>query len=384
MDFGFSPEQEKFRQEIHEFLENDADAKGAKEEWAAGNGYGPHTWVIMKKLGARGWLTPAWPKEYGGLGLPAMYRALAMEEMDYFTGRGSRGVLCGIGMTGTVLLGHGSEEQKREYLLRISRGEIDFALGYTEPEAGSDLANLSIKAEDKGDYFLVNGQKMFNTACHYAQYHWLGARTQVVEPKYKGISLFIVDLKTPGITIIPIQALGFKTNQIFYDNVKVPKNCLVGELNRGFYYIMEALDHERTYTTSRLNGELEKLIQYAKTSGKSKDPIIRQKLAQLSTEMEIAKLFALRIPWMLDRGMRPTPEAAILKVFYAELQQRVINTAQQILSPYGQLKKDSKWAQLDGEFELEYTASLEGIITRGTCEVMRNIIALRKLGLPAR
>ncbi len=382
MDFGFLPEEEKFKKEVREFFETDGTMEGMKKEIDSGQGYGPYTWEVLGKLGSRGWLTPTWPKEYGGLELPDIYRYIVMEEMDYFT---HLAALVGAGMAGHVILHRGSEEQKQEYLPKISKGKLEFALGYTEPEAGSDLANLAIKAEDKGDYFLMNGQKMFNTASHYAHYHWLGARTEVIKPKHRGISLFIVDFKTPGITIHTIRTMaGLLTNEVFYDNVKVPKECLVGEKNRGFYYIMEALDYERIYTISRIKSELDQLVEYAKSSGKGKDPIIRQKLAQLNIEAEIARLSALRIPWMLDRKVSPTSEAAMLKVVFADLDQRIVNTGLQILGPLGQLREDSKWAQLKGDFEYRYTRSLQDLITRGTCEVMKNIVATRGLGLPAR
>ncbi len=380
MNFNLSPQEEEFRQEIRAFFESEPTTEGARKEWDSGYGFGPCTWEILRKLGSRGWLAPSWPRRYGGLELPNIYRYIASDELDYYT---HIYALVGAGMAGPIILRHGNEEQKQQYVPRIARGEIEFALGYTEPDAGSDLANLSIKAEDKGDYFLINGQKMFNTRAHYAQYHWLGARTQVVEPKHRGISLFIVDLKSPGITVNPIWTIaGFRTNEIFYDDVKVPRECLVGEKNRGFYYILEALDHERMYLASKLKGELDEFIEYVKGRG-SVSPVVRERLAQLSIEVEIVRLFALRIPWMLDKGTPPTYQAAMLKAFFAETEQRLVNGALQIMGSYGVLERDSKWSQLGGRFEHEYLASLENLVTRGTCEIMRNIIALRGLGLPA-
>ena len=289
----------------------------------------------------------------------------------------------GAGMAGPVIISHGSEGQKKEYLLPIARGEIEFALGYTEPQAGSDLAALAIKAEDKGDHFLLNGSKLFNTRAHYAQYHWLGARTAVTKPKYKGISLFIIDLKTPGITVSPIWTVGgIRTNEVFYDDVKVSKGALVGEINRGFYYILEALDYERICTVAGLERDLEEVIDYVKETGKGKDPLVRQKIAGLAIEIESAKLFALRVASMLNSGQIPNYEAAMLKMFVSETEQRMVNTVMQIFGPYGQVQKGSKWAQLDGRFERFYRDSLESLITRGTSEIMRNVIAQRGLGLP--
>lgn len=383
MDFGLSPEEEKFRQEVYEFFEREEATEGMKRETDLELGWGPCTWEILKKLGSRGWLTPTWPREYGGLELSQTYRYIVMEVTNYF---GGPSALMGAGMAGPVLLRRGSEEQKREYLSRIARGEIEFALGYTESQAGSDLASVEIRAEDKGDHFLMNGQKMFNTACHYAQYHWVIVRTEATRPKHRGLSLFIVDLTLSGITINPIWVMGgtkeMRTNEVFYDEVKVPKECLVGEKNRGFYYVLEALDYERIYAISGMKRRFDRLVEYSKETGKGKDPLIRQKLAELQVEFEVARLFAMRIPWMLDRGITPNYEAAMLKILYAELRERLANVGVQILGHYGILHKESKWAPLDGSIEWEYRGFLRDRITRGTSEIMRNIVATRGLELP--
>jgi hypothetical protein len=334
----------------------------------------------LRKIGSKGWLCPTWPKKYGGLELPYIYRYIIQEQMHYFTN--IYGTVSA-GMAGPIILRHGSEEQKKEYLPRIAGGEIEFALGYSEPQAGSDLASLEIKAEDMGEYFLLNGQKMFNTRTHYAQYHWLGARTEPVGPKHKGISLFIVDLKTPGISITPDWTLGhMRTNQVFYDDVKVPKKALVGDKNKGFYYILEALDYERVSTTAGLERDFEEIMNYIKKSGKGKEPLIRQKVAELAIDIESARLLSLRVAWILNMGKVPNYEASMLKMVVSETEQRLVNTAMQILGPYGQIMEGTKWAPLNGKFEWRYRDSLEALVTRGTSEIMRNIIAQRGLGLP--
>ncbi len=381
MDFNFTPEEEKFRKEVRDFfIQEEKVVAEATKEWDSGLGYGPNCWKILKKIGSKGWLCPTWPKEYGGLELSYMYRYVLMEEMQYFLNIYST---VGAGMAGPVIMKHGSEEQKKAFLIPIARGEIEFALGYTEPQAGSDLAALAIKAEDKGDYFLMNGSKIFNTRAHYAQYHWLGARTEVTKPKYKGISLFVVDLKTPGITIRPIWTVGAtRTNEVFYDNVQVPKTALVGEVNRGFYYILEALDYERISTVTGLERDFQEIVEYVKRIGKGRDPIIRQKLANLAIEINSAKLLALRVAWMLNNRQVPNYEAAMLKLLVSETEQRLVNTAMQIFGLYGQIQEGSRWAQLNGKYERIYRDSLESLITRGTSEIMRNVIAGRGLGLP--
>ena len=383
MDFSFSADEERFQQEVISFFENEQElTKGAKGEWDSGLGYGPNCWEILKKIGGKGWLCPTWPKEYGGSELSYMYRYIMMEQMHHYLNIYSS---VGAGMAGPVILAQGSQEQKDQFLLPIARGEIEFVLGYTEPQAGSDLAALAIKAEDKEDHFLMNGSKIFNTRAHYAQYHWLGARTAMTKPKFKGISLFIVDLKTPGITINPIWTVGgTRTNEVFYDNVKVPKEALVGKVNRGFYYILEALDYERISTVGGLRRDFEEILEYVKTTGKGKDPLIRNKMAGLATEIESAQLFALRVAWMLNRNQVPNYEAAMLKMLVSEVEQRLLNTSMQIFGPYGQIQKGSKWSQLNGAYERSYRDSLESMITRGTSEIMRNVIAQRGLGLPRR
>jgi hypothetical protein len=381
MDFSFSPEEENFRKEVQDFFIGEAKLVAeAKEEAESGEGFGPSSWKIMGMIGEKGWLCPTWPREFGGLELPYIYRYIIMEQMHHFLNLFGT---VGAGMAGPILLRHGSEEQKLKYLLPIARGKIEFALGYTEPQAGSDVAALSIKAEDKGDHYLINGSKLFNTRVHWAQYHWLGARTATTQPKHKGISLFAIDLKTPGISISPIWTVGgVRTNEVYYDNVKVPKEALVGEENKGFYYIVEALDYERISTVGGLERDFEELVDYIKHTRKGNDPLIHQKLAGLATEIESARILALRVAWMLNIKQVPNYEAAMLKMLVAEIEQRLVNTALQVLGPYGQIRKGSRWAQLNGKFEKLYRNSLEDLITRGTSEIMRTIIAQRGLGLP--
>ncbi len=381
MNFQFAPEEEKFKEEVGAFfLSEKQTADQARREWDRGLGFGPSCWKILAKIGERGWLCPTWPKEYGGLGLSYIYRYIIMEQMHRFLNMYST---VGAGMAGPIILRHGSEKQKQQFLPSIARGQVEFALGYTEPQAGSDLASLQIRAEDKGDFLEINGSKLFNTRAHYAQYHWLGARTDWNAPKHKGISLIIVDLKTPGITINPIYTMGGRrTNEVFYDQVMVPTENLVGEKNRGIYYIMEALDYERISTVAGLERDLQEIVAFVKDTQPSLPPRIREEIAEVAVEVEAAGLLALRVAWMLDQGKIPNYEAAMLKMVVSEAGQDLINLGMKILGPYGQIKAGSPWAPLDGKFEWLYRDSLEDLITRGTSEIMRNIIAQRGLGLP--
>jgi len=383
VEFALSREEEAFRQEVRDFLNKEVTPEVIREA-QSGLGWGSHTWELIRKLGEKRWLCPSWPKEYGGLGLPAIYRFIIHEELDYSEALLGGTVLVGANMAGPTIMLYGTEEQKREYLPGIARGEIEFALGYTEPEAGSDLASLEIRAEEGEDHYILNGQKLFNTRCHYAQYHWLAARTDPQVPKHRGISLFIVDLKSPGITIRPLWTLsGVRTNEVFYDSVVVPKKNLVGEKNRGFYYMMTALEFERVLSVGGMRRAFEEFVNYVKERPDLKDDIfVRQKIAQIGTEIEVARLFVYRLAWLQTKRIVANYEAGALKLFASELWQRLANSAMEILGLGGQLQADSKWAPLNGRIERLCRESLFYTFAGGTSEVMRNIIATRGLGLP--
>jgi len=247
-----------------------------------------------------------------------------------------------------------------------------------------------MRAVEDGDDYVMNGQKMFNTECHYADYHWLAARTDPDAPKHRGISLFVVDMNSPGITIRPLWTMsGERTNEVFYDNVRVPKRRMVGEKNRGFYYIITALNHERltVYTIERLYPILNGLIQYAKETkhnGKplAEDPMVRRKLAQMAIDFEVGRMIEYQAYYMICEGRELDYQSGIAKVFSSELQQRLMNVGTQILGQYGQLQEDSKWAPLKGKIEREYRASYLTTLGGGSSEIIRNIIAQRGLDLP--
>jgi 3-oxocholest-4-en-26-oyl-CoA dehydrogenase alpha subunit len=389
MDFELNQEQKRFKEEVCKFLDKEV-TKGVVEESEAGLGFGPHSWQLMRKLGERRWLAPSFPKEYGGLGLSFMYHYIVAEELDYrnalvlFRGLG----LVGVAMAGPVILRYGSEEIKEEFLPRLARGEIELVLGYTEPDAGSDLSRISIRAVEDGNDFVITGQKTFNTACHYAQYHWLAARTDPDAPPHKGISIFLVDLKTPGISFNPLwEMAGARTNEVFYDEVRVPKKYLVGEKNKGWYYLTSALDLERLITVSGLQRTFDDLVAYTKSTirnGKpmEKDPLVQERLADLAIELSVARNLTLRVAWLLDKGLIPNVESAVAKMFSAELHQRLANTVLEMIGLYGVLQKGSKYAVMEGTMERFFRASFIATIGGGSVEIMRNIIARRGLGFP--
>ena len=387
MDFKFTAEEQKIVNEVHELIAREKTPELIKELDLLGGIFGgPESKKIIQKIGEKGWLCPTWPKEYGGIESSEMLRFAVMDEIAY---SGLPSIYVGACMAGPTILKLGSEEMKSRLLPDIAHGKVEYALGYTEPQAGSDLASLEIRAEEKGDYFVLNGQKMFNTSSHVADYHWLAARTDPNVAKHKGISLMVVDLKSPGITIRPmITMAGWRTNEVFYDDVKVPKTSLVGEINRGFYYIMMALDFERMFTVGHLRHLFEELVEYVKEimvngSPLGKNHVVRQKLAEIAIELEASQLLYYQLAYLLDMGKTVNYQASMQKVFASEMSQHLTSVGMQIMGLCGQLQAGSKYVPLGGRFEWEYRSSIIETIYGGTSEIQRNIIALRGLGLPA-
>ena len=386
MDFEFTKEEKALQEEVREFIKKESTPEMLKETEDMGDIYGaPEGRKIIQKMAAKGWLTSTWPKEYGGLGVSDVASYMIREEMGY---HGLPFGFVAAHMAGPTILRFGSDEMKKKWLPRIASGELEFALGYTEPQAGSDLSALNLRAEDKGDYFLLNGTKLFNTSCHIADCHWLACRTDFDVAKHKGVSMMIVDLKSPGITISPLITMaGWQTNEVVYEDVRVPKENLVGEKNKGFYYLMAALDFERMFPLGRYRRVFDELVEYTKETivdGKamSKDPLIRQKLAQLSTEIEVTRLLYYQLAHILDKGGIPNYQSSMEKTFATECAQRIVNVGMDVLGLYGQLKEGSKWAQLKGKVEKFYRTSIVETIYAGTSEIQRNIIAQRGLKLP--
>ncbi|MBW1772813.1 MAG: acyl-CoA dehydrogenase family protein [Deltaproteobacteria bacterium] len=390
MDFGYTEEEQEFRKRLGKFLDKELTEEIARQNWED-LGVGAEAREFSRKLSAYGFLGMSWPKEYGGKGLAPTYDFILLDELGK---RWGAHVPLDVGytMVGPTILRRGSEALKREFLPKIISGEIEFCLGYTEPNAGSDLASMGMRAVDEGDYFVINGQKTFNTECHYSEYHWLAARTDA-DPdirKYKGISLFVVDMDSPGITIRPLWTMsGERTNEVYYEDVKVPKSRLVGEKNKGFYYMMEALGSERNqvFVPGRLMPILEELIKYVKETefrGKplSQDPLIRDKLARAAIELEVATVLADHSRWLESNELPMVYQPEITKVFTSELEQRLVNTGMEILGLYSQLTEDSQWAPLRGRISWYYLHSFMTTIGAGTSEVGRSVIAQRGLGLP--
>jgi alkylation response protein AidB-like acyl-CoA dehydrogenase len=385
VDFELPANVEAFRAELREFLKEEWPPE-KRERIAAGDGYEEER-AFRRRLAQKGWLAMSWPKEYGGQGRSILEQYIFSEEMAY---HGAPAGTVGVGQVGPTLMRYGSEEQKSRFLPQIAAGEVDFALGYTEPEAGTDLASLTTRAVEDGDDFIINGTKIYTSAAHRAEYVWLATRTDPEAPKHRGISLFIVDLKSPGISVRPLWTMGDgRTNQTFYDNVRVPRENLIGELNRGWYYVAHALDFERitVFTVATLRAGFDALVATVKAAtydGRPlrEEPEVRDTIAQLSTELEVAQMLSYRAAWMISNDQHPNYEASMLKVFATEYMQRLYQQGSRLLGLYGQLAPGSAWAPAGGRFERSHRASVMPTFGAGSSEIQRNIIASRGLGLP--
>lgn len=388
MDFSFTPEQERLRLEVREFLQNEVTEE-SRLDFKLDRPYSQDTRKLLRKLGERGWLCPAYPREWGGIGASPLENYIIQDEIALAFAPAPF-ALIGAMVVGPTLLIYGSEEQKKEYLPRIARGEIEFSMGYTEPQAGSDLASLSIRAEDKGDHYLINGQKMFSTKADFADYGWLAVRTDPDNPKkHKGISLLIFDLKnTPGVTVRPIYIMsGYHSCEVFYDDVRIPKENLVGELNQGFYIIGAALLFERAVVISGFHRPLEMLVDYVKNTRRhgrplAEDPLVRRKLAEVEMKFAVASVISRRLSWMQENKLFALNETAIAKLLSTELVYDLANAGMQVMGHYGELMSDSKYAELQGWFAHIYQESPHYKIAGGTSEIQKQIIATRGLGLP--
>jgi alkylation response protein AidB-like acyl-CoA dehydrogenase len=387
MDFRFSEEEEAFRKEVREFLRKewtltDCDLDNS-EHWDAAK-------ELEKKLGAKGWLCMAWPKEYGGLGASHMHQLVFQEELAY-----ARAPILnrqGVYMVGPCLMLHGSEEQKQRFLPPIARSEVVWCQGFSEPNAGSDLANLQTRAVLDGDDYVVNGQKTWCTRADRGDWIHLMVRTDPNAPKHRGISYLLADMRSPGISVNPMIQMTGRADflEVFFDNVRVPKANLVGPENDGWRVGLTTLTFERSAIAAivcqarQIVGDLAQFARETKRDGRPliQDPVISGKLAELSIEIEIAQLLSHRVVWTASRGLVPNYEASAAKTFTTELEQRIANFGMHLLGLYGQLAEASKWAALQGRIQYEYLWTVGVTIYAGSNEIQRNIIATRGLDLP--
>jgi alkylation response protein AidB-like acyl-CoA dehydrogenase len=386
VEFRFPPEEETFRQEIREFLRAELPQEGQ----ATGRTEGEDGWrfhrAFVKKLADKGWLTLAWPKEYGGAGAGHLRQLVFNEEMAYWD---APSIDLGADRVGPTIMLHGTDGQKQTFLPDIARGEATWCQGFSEPGAGSDLASLDTRAVEDGDTFVVNGSKIWTSLAHFAQWMILLARTDTDAPKHRGITFFLLDMKTPGITIRPlVDMLGRHTfNQVFFDNVRVPRDAVVGEVNRGWYVATTTLDFERSGIQRVIGGmkTCEALIDFAREHRVDVRPgyaSTRYKLADLVIEYEVGRMLSYRVGWLQSRGQVPNYEASVSKMYGSELTQRLAKAGMELLWLGGQLAPGSRWAPLRGRIETLYLNAAALTIAAGTSEINRGIIATRGLGLP--
>lgn len=388
MDFRFTEEQDSFRREVRSFLEHEI-GEGAFTPKCDGwiQGFSPD---FTTKVARRGWIGLNWPKEYGGQGRSNIDRFILTEEMLRY---GAPAALHWFAdrQIGRAIIHYGTEEQKQEILPKILKGEAYVGLGMSEPEAGSDLGSLQTRATEEDDCFVIDGQKMWTSCARYMNYVYLVARTDPNAPKHRGISEFIIPADVSGITVRPtIDITGTEAwGEVFYDNVRVPKTCLIGEKNRGFYQIVNQLDYERS-GLERLMGNyplFDGLVQFTRQTKRngeplSRDPFVRNKLAQLQVEFEIGRLMSYRVARTMDSGRAPNVEAAMSKVYCTTFEKHLADLSTRILGPYGQLMEDSKWAPISGMAPHSFLGSMGYSLQAGTSEVLRNVVATRGLGMP--
>jgi len=388
MRYDFTPAQLAWRDEVRAFLRKAVSPALVAEMREAGNeGDGPLARAFHEKLFAKGWWGIGWPKEFGGLGKSAIEQFLFVEEME---AAGAPAMRLTITSVAPTILRAGTDEQKDRWLPPILRGGVEFAVAYSEPDAGTDLAALKTRAVLDGDEWVITGQKMWNTGAHTATHNWVAVRTEPDAPKHRGISMIIVPMDGPGITVQPLWTWsGIRTNAVFFDGVRVPRANLIGERGMGFYYAMMALDFERITIGSvgmlrRFLRELVAFVRRARRDGRplASVPWVRRALADLEMRVEVGRQIGLLNAWLIDQGVVPTKEGSIAKVYVTELNAHLASVGMDILGLAGQLAADDPAAPLHGRLQWLYTTAPMQRFGGGTNEIQRLIIAQRGLGLP--
>ncbi len=391
MDFRFSEQEEKLREEVRQFCHEEPPESFPCEIEDEGYGFGGWSRAFTHRLGEKGWLAIAWPKEYGGLGRSIMERFVAAEELAYHRAP-QYGHLFGDAV-GAGIVRYGTEEQKKDFLPKMARAEILWSTGLSEPGAGSDLLNTATRAvKDSADY-IINGQKIWPTGAHLAEWCLILARTDPEAPKSKGLSTFLVDVRSPGVTVNPIIDMsGAESfNEIFLEDVRVPESCLLGKENRGLPLVFECLEGDRFWGRCLRHAgskkDLEELVEYvnqSKYDGQNlkENQVVRDMLAEIAVEFEVCRMINYKAAWLLNKGDSISWESSVVKTFADELGQRLANVGLQILGPQVQLRGKSKWTSLRKRFTFLYTFNRGLTLAGGTSEIQRTTIALRGLGLP--
>jgi alkylation response protein AidB-like acyl-CoA dehydrogenase len=396
MDFTLTPEQASFRDEVRLWLKKNLP-KGWLERLREGSDVPrPEAYEFLRdwqrKMYEAGFVGLTWPKEYGGRGLTFMEELILAEEMALQKAPPVLNILA-IGMAGPTIIAYGTEEQKKRYPAKMLSCEEIWCQGYSEPNAGSDLASLQTRAVKDGEHYVINGQKVWTSLAHVADWMMLLARTDAEAPKHKGITYFLLDMKLPGITVKPLKQITGdpEFNEVYFDNVRVHESQILGGLNNGWAVGLATLMYERLALgfglQVRLRIALDALIELARKSKKNgaaatKDPVLRQKLAQLWIETEVFKYTGARAITRLLKGEMPGPEASTGKMMWVEGHQRLQELAMEIEGPFSQLMRGSPWAVADGLWQHTFLRSRANSIEGGTTEIQKNIIGERVLGLP--
>lgn len=390
MDYSWPPELAAFREEVRAFVAERRTPEALEEIRAIESSpvLGPTVRALIDEMDRRGWLRISWPKELGGEAKSIWYQFILTCELRYGGLPYQRDNTAA--MVGPAIQRFGSEQQRRDLLPKIYSGEITCALGYSEPDAGTDLASLKLRAVRDGDEYVINGSKIWTSGAHRATHVWLATRTDLDAPKHRGISMFLLPLDTPGITIRPIYVLtGHRTNEVFYENVRVPAALRVGEENLGWYIMTNALDHERVTvgTTTYIDLVLlyEGLLEYLKEkrADRLENAVVRARLAELSMDLHGLRALLFTTASKVAAGDSPTKEASMVKVWGTELRTRLSSVGMDILGRTGAISSDQpELAPLGGALEQSYRFSPISRFTAGANEVQRNIIAQRGLGLP--
>jgi hypothetical protein len=391
VDFELSAEQKAFQEEVDRFIRDNWDPEvfDVTRENMAQIVDTPKRRAFMKKVAEKGWLGITWPTEYGGQDGEGVYEYLLNERLAYY---GGPQIGKGVGIIGKTLIRHGSEKLKQEFLPKILNAEIEFAVGYSEPQAGSDAANMQLRAERDGEGWRLNGQKMWTTSAHFADWYWVGARTDQTK-KHEGITLFLVPMNHPGLEVQGLPTIGDEiTNQVFFNDVWIHDDYRVGQLGAGFTYISEALDLERftMFTFSPMLQRLELLIDYVKRAKRDgepleRDPEVRAQIAHLATEAEVARVLGLRFVDAASHakaGKPPTNEASQYKLFATTFSKKLANASMDIGGHEAQLRVRTEDAPMKGRAESTYRYTVIDTVGGGASEIQKNIIARRKLGLP--
>lgn len=381
MDFRLNSEQEAFQREVASFINSDLPSAW-NEEHGSLEARLEIERDVMKRLAKRHWLALPWPQAVGGMAASPMRQLIFNEQMAYNGVPGT--VNMGVAWVGPVVMLYGTDEQKTRYLSRIADGTDLWCTLYSEPGAGSDLAAMQTRAVRDGDDYVINGQKIWTTFGHYADWGWLAARTDPNVPKHRGISTFAVRMDSPGISVRPLvnMAGSHEFNEIFFQDVRVPASQLIGEENRGWYNVAVGLDFERSSigATSSARRTIDDLVAYLRTASVPPAPAVRHRLAEEAIGVEILRNMAYYIASQQEKtGIAPTREAQMAKLFGAELQQRIWATALQALGMEGQATRPGASA-LRSHFG--YLRSVANTIEGGTSEIQRTVIATRGLGLP--